>query len=222
LKISLQGITIATSLLMVGALGACNKDKNAMNTEHNNPYAHVKYDEGTRYGNPYYNGRSLYGDSFYNGRNNLYGNPYQDIRSYDSSRYYSGTDGNQSIDDGYNYDRNDLQRSGNHTNNNLDYAKTINNEVNRVNNVKKSITIIYGNDVIIGVVVNDKYDKHSMKNSIENKVKNYTKGHNVKIYFGENNYHRLERIYNDAKNGNDGNISEQLQHFFNNIGNKVR
>src|SRR5699024_9504799 len=170
------------SLLIVGTLGACDNKKNekAMdNTRDTNPYTHISNYEDVK-DNDYY--RIGYEN---NAKENHYG-------YYDASDYrYNNTNYHNKYNKQYN-----------------DLAVKIGKESVKVTGVEKVRVDVYNNTIVLAIVNTNASTQNTIEKEIRQRIAPDTKGKDVKIYFGQNNYENANNMNLDIMNHRNMDISK--------------
>lgn len=88
--------------------------------------------------------------------------------------------------------------------NEREMARKIANAVARVKNVDDVRTVVYGNDVLVGVIMNSTGTEQATKAAIRRAASPHLKGKNLMVVTDENTFSRILEIDNNLRNGNTG------------------
>jgi spore cortex protein len=223
---------ITTSLLVIGALTACNTGKKdtAMERHKRQTASNYGYERTSYYG--FNNYPNAYGyapkpssitDRYTDLEMNrvTYRNPKTD--DYGNVKYSKI---NKEIhrnrnDVGYGYyrDRNfhghivnpsptrNVTMNGYYTNADGATAEKITNRVKRMNDIEHVSTVVYGNDVLVAVKARNMANSKKIEDKVRQEAMPLAKGRNIHVTVSENMYNRVRDI---SKNMRDGTMTNRM------------
>ncbi|UOY94140.1 YhcN/YlaJ family sporulation lipoprotein [Ectobacillus sp. JY-23] len=234
---------VATSLLAVGVLAACNTDKKdtAMERYKEQTADDFAYERTSYYGFGDYPNSYGYGPrpasitdrySDLNMNRVAYREPKTD--HYGNVKY---TKINQDIHKnkekvGYNYygDRNfhshldnsyptrNVTMNGYYTNGDGATSEKITNRVKRLNEVDRVSTVVYGNDVLVAVKSDGTMSEGKLKDKIRQVAMPYTKGRNLQVAVNESMYNRVNKMNTNLRDGTMTNdMNKDLEDMFRSV-----
>ncbi|WP_369902480.1 YhcN/YlaJ family sporulation lipoprotein [Bacillus manliponensis] len=192
---------IAASLLVTSALAACNPGPDDQAIDRNNAY---NYERTSNYNGKDYvtrNGRYMDYVSYKDGAGyNYYGD-----------RNYHGQVGNP-------YPTRNITMNNGYVNRDGKTAEEITNRVERMNNVERVSTVVYGDEVVIAVKTNKHTNEKALAEEVRKAAAPYAKNRSIYVTVKDDMFERVDEVNNQLRTGTVTNdFNDDITDMFRNI-----